>query len=619
MRTIFLNFLFLFIPITLLSQNNHYDIVIVGGTPGGIMAAISASREGKTSVILERTDRIGGLPVNGLGATDIATRGATTGLFSEFVDNILDYYVQKYGRNSEQVKLCSQGYHFEPHVAGLVLDKMLGVEKSHITILTRRQFDALPKNVEMENGSIKSILVYNRDSKNLEKYTGKVFIDATYEGDLGAAAGVPFSIGREGKDEYNEIGAGRLFKLWAGPELEGTTYERDNAVQAYNYRLCLTNNPDNRISIPKPKKYNRNEFKSLIDDVCYGIFAGVEMLDVTPVMQKANKEHLEKGGTTQIVGDPWGIAKITNMVDLPNMKTDANNQHLALISTDLPEENWKWATADWKWRDKYAERLKEYTLGLFWFAQNDKELPEAFRENVKRWGLAKDEYQDNENFPRQVYVREGRRFNGVHSFTANDALPVKQGERPPVYVNSITSSHYALDSHAVRKREEGKIALDGFFNYMSVVYTVPYGAILPKNVDNLIFPVSASATHVGFSTLRMEPCWMALGQAAGLAASLSIDQNKAVQDINIESLQSALIKENATLMYFKDVSVNHPDYSMVQYMGLKGYLPEWNARLNDSLDKITAEKWSAMSGVKIAKYENKSRSDILKAIYAIIK
>ena len=617
-KTIYQILSLLLLPWTLFSQGNSFDLVIVGGTPGGIMTAISASREGKKSVILERSNYIGGLPANGLGATDIATRGATTGLFKEFVDNIFSYYIQKYGSDSEQVKVCSDGYHFEPHVAALIFEKMLEPEKDNITILKMRQFDALNKNLEMDGDIIKSIIIYNRETKKTEKYTGKIFIDATYEGDLGAAANVPFSIGREGKDEYNEIGAGKLYKLWGGPEVEGTTNEADKAVQSYNYRLCLTNNPDNRIMIEKPAKYNRNEFVSLINDVYLGRHMGVEILDITKEMQEANKAHLQKGGKTQIPGDRWGIAKITNMVDLPNMKTDANNQHMALISTDLPEENWKWPTADWKWRDKYAERLKSYILGLIWFAQNDKELPEAFREAAKEWGLSKDEYKDNNYFPRQVYVREGRRLHGEHFFNANDAIPTAEGSRPPLYKNSITASHYALDSHAVLKREEGRLALDGFFSYPTKVYTVPYGVILPKGVSNLLIPVPASATHVGFSTLRMEPCWMALGQAAGIAASVSIDKNLSPKQVNIEDIQKILIKQKATLIYFRDIEPDHPDFAMLQYMGLKGYLPDWEAKPDLILDEKTAVEWSELSGISINLGE-KTRGDVLRSIYEIIR
>jgi len=605
------------LPAVSFSQKN-YDIVIVGGTPGGITSAIAASREGKTSVILERTQYIGGLPVNGLGATDIATRGATTGLFKEFVDRIKAYYVEKYGEGSKQVKDCSNGYHFEPHVASIIFNDMLNVQRDNIEILTMRQFDADEQNISIEDGIIRSIRIYNRLTKKHETYTGKVFIDATYEGDLAGAAKVPYSLGREGKDEYNEIGAGKLYKLWRGPEMEGTTNEADGALQAYNYRLCLTNNPDNRILPQKPKRYNRNEYISLIDDVYFGRHTGNDMLKVTEVMQKANRKVLLEGGRTQIPGDVWGMAKISSMTTLPNDKVDANNQHLAFISTDLPEENQLWPTASWKWRDKFAERLKEYTLGLLWFAQNDKDLPESFRKASREWGLAKDEYIDSNHFPRQVYVREGRRFHGEHFFTANDALPVSKGQRPPLYANSITASHYALDSHAVRKREEGRAHLDGFFSYPSSVYTVPYGVIVPKGINNLLIPVPVSGTHVGFSTLRMEPCWMALGEASGIAASISIDENIPIKDVNIESLQKRLIANKATLIYFKDVDINSPDFAMVQYMGLRGYLPSWEASLDERLDNKTASDWSALSGIKINP-ENKTRRSVLTHLYEILR
>lgn len=204
-------------------------------------------------------------------------------------------------------------------------------------------------------------------------------------------------------------------------------------------------------------------------------------------------------------------------------------------------------------------------------------------------------------------------------FTANDAYPVAKGKRPPLYSNSITASHYALDSHAVHKREKGKIALDGFFNYQASVYTVPFGVILPKKVNNLLIPVPASATHVGFSTLRMEPCWMALGQAAGIAAALAIEQNKSVKELDIEDIQAELLKEKTTLMYFKDITVDSPDFEMVQYMGLRGYITDWVADLDGPMDRDTAKSWSTMSGITIEKFKGKSRRDILQAVYDLIR
>lgn len=598
------------------SAYSQYDIVIVGGTPGGIMTGIAAARQGKSSVILERTSHIGGLPANGLGATDIATRGATTGLFSEFVNRVKQYYTQKYGADSKQVQDCSDGFHFEPSVGELILEQMLAEHKGKITVLKMRQFDSEPVNIFMRNDRIEKIRILNRESNKIEEYTGKIFVDATYEGDLGAAANVPFRLGREGKDEFNEPGAGRVYKYWGGPEGEGSTFQQDNAVQSYNYRLCLTNNPAIRLDVKKPLKYNRDEYVSLIEDVWTGRHTGVQMLQVTEAMLEENRKHIAKGNVSKIPGDVWGIARITNMVKLPNDKTDANNQHMAFISTDLPEENWPWPTSAWAWRDAYAQRLKDYIQGLIWFAQNDKELPEHFRKAAKEWGFAKDEYTDNGNFPRQVYVREGRRFEGMYFFTANDATAVAPGKRPVVHASSVTASHYALDSHAVRKREPGKAHLDGFLSYPSAVYTVPFGVMVPKVVDNLLIPVPVSGSHIGFSTLRMEPCWMALGQAAGVAASLAIDDQVKVRHISQGKLQQILLAQKATLIYFRDVKPGDEHFEMAQQLGLKGYLPDWEARLNEPIDQQTAMAWEKLSGKKLTYAAGKTtRSEVLKSIY----
>jgi hypothetical protein len=578
--------------------NAQYDLVIVGGTPGGIMAAISAAKEGKTSVILERTAHIGGLPANGLGATDIATRGATTGLFAEYVQRIKQHYVLKYGADSKQVQDCSDGFHFEASVAEAVLEQMIAEYKGKITVFKMHQFDTDDQNIVMNDERIEKIKVLNRQSKALVEITGKVFLDATYEGDLGAAAKVPFRLGREGKDEFNEPGAGVVYKHWGGPEGPGSTFLGDNAVQSYNYRLCLTTNPGNRVEVKKPARYNRDEYVSLIEDVWTGRHTGVQMMNITKEMLEENRKHIQKGNPTKLPGDVWGIARISNMVKLPNDKTDANNQHMAFISTDLPEENWPWPTSSWEWRDKYAIRLREYIEGLIWFAQNDKELPEHFRKAAKEWGFAKDEYQDNGNFPRQVYVREGRRFEGVYFFTVKDAMAVAAGMRPPLHSTSITASHYAFDSHAVRKRETGKVHLDGFLSYPSDVYTVPYGVIVPKHVDNLLLPVPVSGSHIGFSTIRMEPCWMALGQAAGIAASLSIDNKTKVRNISTLDLQRELLEQNATLIYYRDVSTADADFKIIQQMGLLGYLPGWEAELEKPIDQKTIAAWQRLSGMK---------------------
>lgn len=593
-----------------LFAKEKYDLIIIGGTPSGIMTAIAAAREGKTSLILERNKHIGGLPANGLGATDLQTRNATTGLFKAFLNTNLEYYKDKYGKDSEQVKLSAGGFHFEPSVAERTFNLMLSQYKDKIEVLTLRQFDVDPKHLIIENDRIRRIIVINRETLQTESYEGKVFIDATYEGDLGAAAKIPFRVGREGKDEFNEIGAGNTYKYWTGPELS-STHLGDNAVQAYNYRLCLTTNPKNRVAIEKPETYNRAEYASLVDDIWTG--RHTDMWAVPQELLAENRIHIEKGNKTKLPGDRWGMGKITNMVKLPNDKTDANNQHMSFVSTDLPEENWPWPTSGWDWRDRYAKRLKDYILGLIWFVQNDKELPKQFREETSQWGLAKDEYADNGNFPRQVYVREGRRFEGVYFFTAKDATPVADGLRPPVHHNSIAASHYAFDSHAVRKREPGKINLEGFLSYGSAPYTIPLGVIAANEIDNILFPVPVSGSHIGFSTLRMEPCWMALGEAAGIVASMSIDENSKVKNVDVVKVQHKLIDQQATLIYFEDLTTDHPDFKMVQIMGLQGYFPGWKAELDKPVDKVTAKRWSKLSGLNVK--EGEARKTELEKIF----
>ncbi len=552
----------------------RYDVVVVGGTPAGLAAAMAVARRGHTAVVLERTDHIGGLIANGLGATDIATRGCAGGLFRSFVNRVRQHYVTTYGADSAQVRDCSDGYHFEPSVAERVLEAMLA-EQPQVTVRRRRQFDAVHDAVRTDGRRLTAIRVIARDGGAAEWYHGQVFIDATYEGDLAAAAGAPFTVRREGRQEHGEALAGRVYKRWgsAPHELgEGSTGEGDDTIQAYNYRLCLTTRADNRVAIAQPRDYRREDYASLADDLRLGRWTG---LHGTP---------------------PSGLARLTNQVTLPCGKTDSNNQHFAFVSTDLPEENWPWPTADWAWRDRFAQRLRDYTLGLLWFAQHDPSLPEVFRRDCLRWGLAADEYRDNGHFPRQVYVREGRRILGDYVFCARDALPAAPGRRPPLHADSVTASHYAIDSHAHRKREPDRVHLDGFLSQPTAPYTVPYRIMLPRGVEGLLTPVAVSASHLGFGTLRMEPCWTALGEAAGTAAAISLETGRPPRQIDIAALQRALLDQGAVLLYYRDVRPGDPHWAALQALGLRGAVPDWSARLSEPVSAAEAERLGVAPG-----------------------
>ena len=530
-----------------MAPDYKFDVGIVGGTPSGISAAISAAEMGCSVVILLRESHLGGLLVNGLGATDIETRGATTGLFTKFVDAINNYYLETYGPDSEAFKMCSNGYHFEPLVAEKIIEEMLSSVEDKVTIRRNCTFNHCSNNVSKSLDVLKAVRVQNDNKKCEEWYKAKVWIDATYEGDLAAAAGVSYRLGRENKEDFDEPMAGHIFKGWGTPADVGSTGDGDHRIQSYNFRLCLSNEEKKRVPFSKPDHYDRLEYVSLIEDF---------------VLKR-------RTGRVTSEFDPDGIGFITNIIHLPNKKTDANNQHLAFLSTDLPEENQGWPEENWQWRDAFARRLREYTQGLFYFAANDSEVPGDLRRAVSSWGWAADEYLDNENFPRQVYVREGRRIKGNYSFTAHDALPVENDVRPPVHIDSITSSHYALDSHACRKREPNRPHLEGFFSLQTSPYTVPIGVMLPNEVKGLLVPVAASATHVGLSTLRMEPCWMAMGEAAGVTAALAVGMNEDVSSVSVSEVQKKLLDRDTTLIYFKNDNPSKEGFKERQLMALQ--------------------------------------------------
>jgi hypothetical protein len=497
-------------------QRSTYDtdVFVLGATPGGIAAAIAAARLGQRVLVAERSAFIGGLPANGLGVTDITTRAATGGIFDAFIGRIRQHYHDRYGADSEAVELSCGGYRFEPSLAASVFAAMLA-EHPQITILRRHQFDAVAANVDVVDGRLRAVRLLDRDQGRCREVRAAVFIDAGYEGDLAAAAGAPFRIGRESADAHGEPGAGRIYWDWdTGELLPGSTGEGDAAVQAYNYRFLLTRDPALRVAIARPTDYRREDYLSIIDDVQAG--------------------RLRHG----IYRYPRSAC--AKPVPLPNGVWDTNDHPRALISTDLAEENWPYPTADWAWRDRYAQRLRDYELGLLWFCQHDDALPAAFREDCQQWGLPRSEFADNGHFPRQLYVREARRIEGEYLFTACDCIPPSYlscwrdiltgaatgdpDERPPLHRDSITASHYPLDSHPCHHREPDRDRREGYFAFAEITrpYQVPYGVIVPRCVDGLLTPVPASATHMGFSTLRMEPCWMALGQAAGTAAALAV-------------------------------------------------------------------------------------------------
>lgn len=543
---------------------DNYELVVYAATPGGMGAAIAAARRNKKTLLIEPSKHMGGMMTSGLGRTDIRSLEASGSIFKEFATKVKEYYVQHYGEHSQQVEDCNQGLWFEPSVAKDIWLTLL-TNESNITLCCNNELmDTHVADHALEQISIRSV-----ENGQLFHIHAKVFIDASYEGDLAAMAGVPYTLGREARTEWNEEYAGKIYMDYHPNKtiLPHSTGEGDNRVQAYNFRLCLTDDPANMVPVTKPDSYVRENYISLIEDI-----------------------------KKQRINDLGDIMKLER---IPNHKTDTNNHHYCLCSTDLPEESDLFPEGGSEVRRQIINRHRNYTKGLLWFIQNDQAIPNRIREDAKKWGYAADEFIEFDHFPPQIYVREARRIKGEYVFSENDARLAPGLERAPIHVDSIAVGDYAIDSHATRKREEAgqDVTLEGFLGltWLTEIYQIPYASMIPQNVDRLLVPVAISSTHLGFGTIRMEPFWLQIGFAAGISASISISQQKSVRDISIDVLQDALIEKDQKLTHYQDVTWDHPYRQAAEYFGTKGFFTSYTAKLDQPLLVSEASKWVMMA------------------------
>lgn len=549
------------------------DVLVVGATPCGIAAAIAAARAGSDVILTDMSDHIGGMITSGLGRTDIGPRNTVGGIFREFINNIRSYYSNTYGADSQQVKDCSNGYFFEPSVSERILNEMVKKEKR-----IKVYFHRVPAKTMVYKNRLFAVDFNGKKSEEIERINAGIIIDATYEGDIAAMAGVPYRVGRESRDEFGEAYGGVLYlDHLTRMVLPGSTGDGDKSVQAYNFRLCLTKDPNNRVIPNKPEKYNRKEYLQILESI--------------------------KNGRIKRIDDVLNIEKI------PNGKSDTNNMPLSLISTDLPEENTAYPEADYQTREKIIQRHKDYTIGLIYFLQNDDDMPEKLRTECKEWGFAKDEFQDNGNFPRQIYVREARRIWGLYTFSAHDAILSPGLLRTPIHFDSIACGGYNIDSHAAKKKEPGQDAeLEGFFWLSGITqpYQIPYRIMIPQNIDGLIVPGAVSATHLGFGTLRMEPVWMAMGQAAGTAAHICAKLFLKPRDVPVNRLQTMLAENNQVLTTFNDIQgptsdVSEDAWQAIQFFGTRGFFETYDVNPLESITRGQAAKW-LMNCIKLGDF-----------------
>ncbi|MHB2019115.1 MAG: FAD-dependent oxidoreductase [Candidatus Xenobia bacterium] len=527
----------------------RYDVVVVGGTPAGIAAALAAARFGHPVALVVRGHWLGGMMSGGLGISDLFGRRMVGGILEEFLDGVLHHY-QALGLGGE----CAQGKWFEPRVATWVFSQMLAAEP-RIDVL--RDHDL--RGVLMRGNRIVGVAVLDRPRQIDQVLRAPVVIDASYEGDVAAMAGAPCRVGRESRDEYHEAHAGNI--LWdpmAG-RIVGGTGAGDPKVQAYSYRLCLTQNPAIMLPPPLPTDYDRNRYVSILDAIKSGRITGMK---------------------TEL-----------SLQYVPNDKVDCNNHPRGDPSSDFIGGSNLYPDADETTRERIAQAHRQYLLGLLYFLQNDPAVPVDFQREARTWGLAQDEFVDNGAFPTQFYVREARRIVGRYVFTENDARSPAPDVRPPVPPDSIAVADYPMDSHAIGLGPDG--TLEGFFylGHQTRPSMVPYRCLLPQRVEGLLVPVCLSATHVGYGTLRLEPVFMNLGQAAGTAAHLALAHHVAPSAVSVPELQAALIRQGQVLCEINDVMHDDPQWAAFQWLGVHACFAGYEAQPDDPVDASTASQW----------------------------
>jgi len=514
------------------------DVVVYGGTASGVAAAVQAARMGK-SVILVGPDRhLGGLSAGGLGYTDSGNTRAVGGMAREFYQRVYRHYQSpgawRWQRDSEysnegqgsRARVDSEQtmWTFEPHVAEKLFNEWLA---EHKVPVYRDEWLDREHGVVKREGRIVSITTLSGTT-----YAAKVFIDATYEGDLMAAAGVTCHVGREANSVYGETWNGvqleaythhkhyfmtpvSPFKVPGNPqsgllpyvsaEPPGKTGQGDRRVQAYCFRTCLTRHAPNRVPFPKPDGYDAANYELLLRDLLTG-----------------RKDFFEKFDL------------------LPNLKTDTNNH--GAFSSDFIGMNYDYPEASYARRREIIRAHELYQKGYYYFVANDPRVPAFIREEMSKWGLAADEFTDNGHWPHQIYVREARRMVGEYVMTEHDTLN-KTEIKDPVGMGS-----YTLDSHNCQRyvTPEGFVQNEGDVGVRTKgPYRIPYGAIVPKKAEcqNLLVPVCVSSSHIAFGSIRMEPVFMILGQSAATAAAQAIDEGKAVQDVDYPRLRERLLAD----------------------------------------------------------------------------
>jgi hypothetical protein len=503
-----------------LDYDAEYDVVVYGGTMAGIMAAIEVIESGKKVILINPAgSALGGMTTNGLGITDVLNTRILGGETRDFYTAIKKYYsdsqswfvgnASNYARYSYDNDVMIW---FEPKAAQFVLRSL--ILKYKIPVIYSERL--LLTNGVMKNAKKEIVSITMESGVNIK---GRMFIDATYEGDLMAKSGVSYTYGRESNSQYGEINNGvqRIFGGDRNQFPDGIKVQKqlginlpaygssDKKIQAYCFRMCLTNVDVNRVPVPKPNGYNEEDYEILFEYL--KTYSGNTFFDLMP---------------------------------LPNGKTDSNN--FGPFSTDYVGENYNYPEANYLEREKIIQNHKKYQMGLLWTLANHSRVPERIRNFYKEWGLPKDEFVNTNNWPNQLYIREGRRMIGEYVMTEKNCNGRIIAEK------SVALGDYPMDSHIVQRYvdDKGNVKNEGQLIIGSPrPYQIGYGAIVPKQEEctNLFVPVCLSATHIAYGSIRMEPVLMTLGQVSGTAAVLALEHGTSAQGLPYEILKGELLKK----------------------------------------------------------------------------
>lgn len=515
-------------------RERTYDVVIYGGTSAGVIAAIQVARMHRSVVVIEPGRHIGGLTTGGLGWTDSGRKSAIGGLARLFYRKIKAHYDRDEAWTYERRETYrfyrpndDAMWTFEPHVAEDIMEALL--REHRVPVVRQARLDRRA-GVECDGRRIRSIRTLDG-----RRFRGRMFIDATYEGDLMAAAGVSYTVGRESNATYGETLNGvqkaqnthnhRFIKPvdpyvrpgdpssgvlhGINPDPPGEDGQGDHRVQAYCFRMCMTRVPENRVPFRKPADYDERRYELL--------FRNFE------------------------AGDLRLPLKIDMM---PNGKTDTNNN--GAVSTDYIGMNYEYPDASYEQRERIVAEHRSYQEGLMWTLANHPHVPEAIRKQVSQWGLARDEFTDNGHWPHQIYVREARRMVSDYVMTEHDC------RRRRVAEDSVGLGSYNMDSHNCQRyiTPEGFVQNEGDVQVSpGGPYAISYRSIVPKRgeVENLLVPVCVSASHIAYGSIRMEPVFMILGQSAATAAVFAIEDDIAVQDVPYAKLRRRLLADGQVL------------------------------------------------------------------------